>query len=271
MTAPPDVHVVYRVTGHLAEQQLSVERGCLSADEAARAAWFAAADDRRDFVAAHALLRQTLSAHAPRDPRAWTFSQGAHGKPMLADSADNRGALTFNLSHTRGLVACVVSRSMDVGIDVERTGEGVDALDIARDRFSSQEVTALEQCDSAVRSTQFIELWTLKEAYTKATGVGVVDGMHTCTFTFGLADSLRCDAVDSGRPDDWLFAVFEILDYRLAVAVQHPEKQGAALAIHHAPEPHDRDEGEARLLRKSKRVVVTGPDGLPAVSRIQPI
>jgi 4'-phosphopantetheinyl transferase len=181
----------------------------------------------------------------------------ALGKPVLADASDGRTALTFNVSHTRGLVACVVSRNLDVGIDVERTGHGVDALDIARDRFSSQEVRSLEHCDSAVRAAQFTELWTLKEAYAKATGVGVLGGMDVCTFTFDHTDSLSCDVVDSGGSDAWLFAVFEVLDYRLAVAVHDPEKQCRALSIGHVPSPDNGDGLETRLLRKSRRVVVT--------------
>nr|AFB69925.1 4'-phosphopantetheinyltransferase 7N [uncultured bacterium] len=257
MAALLDVHIVYRVTRYLADQQLSAERACLSADEEARAAQFAFADDRRDFIAAHALLRQTLSAHAPRDPSAWTFSQGPYGKPVLADGSDERTALTFNLSHTRGLVACVVSRNVDVGIDVERTSQSADALDVARDRFSSREVRSLEECDHAARSARFTELWTLKEAYAKAKGTGVLGGMDVCTFTLGPTDSLCCDVVDRGGPDAWLFAVFGVLDYRLAVAVHDPEKRCGALSVRHARERNGGDERQMRLLRRSKSVVVT--------------
>ena len=252
-----DVHIVYRVTRHLADQQLSADRACLSTDEEARAARFAFADDRRDFIAAHALLRHTLSAHAPRDPQAWTFSLGAHGKPVLVEASDERPALTFNLSHTRGLVACVVSRNVDVGIDVERTGQNADALDIARERFSSKEVSALQQCDTTARAARFVELWTLKEAYAKATGTGVLGGMTACTFTFGPADSLCCEVPDSDRPDAWQFAVFELLDYRLAVAVRDPDERRASLSIRHAPAADSGNRSEVRLIRRSTRVVVT--------------
>jgi 4'-phosphopantetheinyl transferase len=257
MASLPDVHIVYRVTRHLADQQLSAERACLSADEQARAARFALAEDRRDFIAAHALLRHTLSAHAPRDPHAWTFSQGAHGKPVLADASDERIALTFNLSHTRGLVACVVSRNEDVGIDVERTGQSADVLDIARDRFSSKEVSAIEACDTTARAARFVELWTLKEAYAKATGTGIVGGLTACTFTFGPADSLCCEIPDGERPDAWQFAVFEFLDYRLAVAVHEPDGRSVSLSIGHTPKANGGKGGVVRLLRRSRRIVVT--------------
>jgi 4'-phosphopantetheinyl transferase len=250
-----DVHIVYRLTRLVTDQQLLIERECLSADEQSRAAQLVFAEDRRDFIAAHALLRQTMSAHAPSDPGAWTFTQGAHGKPLLAPSGESI-ALTFNMSHTRGLVACVVSRSVDVGIDVERINQGADALNIARDQFSPEEVSALEQCHGAALAARFIELWTLKEAYVKATGTGVIAGIKACTFTFGPTDSLCCE-VGGEAPDAWSFAVFEIADYRLAAAVHNPDGQRVSLSIRHSPQiDHGVGDG-ARLLRRSTRVVIT--------------
>ena len=101
----------------------------LSAEERTRCARLAFASDRRDFIAAHALLRHALSAHGHRDAREWLFIPDANGKPELASAPGERPQLAFNLSHTRGLVACVVARDVDVGIDVERVGSGTDIID----------------------------------------------------------------------------------------------------------------------------------------------
>src|SRR2546430_539789 len=87
------------------------------------------------------------------------------------------------LARRRGLVACVVARDVDVGIDVERVGSGTDIIDLARRHFSSAEVAELERCESGARAARFTELWTLKESYVKATGAGILRGLDECAFT----------------------------------------------------------------------------------------
>ena len=66
---------------------------------------------------AHALARLTLSRYAPVPPEAWSFSLGEHGRPEIEGPSD-AGRLRFNLSHTRGMVACAVVRELDIGVDV---------------------------------------------------------------------------------------------------------------------------------------------------------
>src|SRR2546427_7957368 len=62
------VDISYRVTRHLDEDAMAVALEWLSAEERARCARLAFASDRRDFIAARALLRHALVAHRPRDP-----------------------------------------------------------------------------------------------------------------------------------------------------------------------------------------------------------
>ncbi|MCY2926549.1 MAG: hypothetical protein NT031_14140 [Planctomycetota bacterium] len=63
---------------------------------------------RRQYVAAHGLVRQALSRYAPVAPRAWRFAPGPGGKPRIVGPADGAG-IRFNLSHTHGLAACAVA------------------------------------------------------------------------------------------------------------------------------------------------------------------
>src|SRR5262245_51155873 len=77
----------------------------LDAEETEKAARFFAADDRRDYIAAHALLRRTLTVASPAtSPERWKFERTEHGKPYLrAAVTNNNSSLRFSLSHTRGL------------------------------------------------------------------------------------------------------------------------------------------------------------------------
>lgn len=223
------VSVAYQLTRDVdGDDTSSTDVACLSAEEISRSARFVVASDRRDFIAAHALLRRALSALEPRDPAAWAFMPGPSGKPRLVE-ADGT-TLTFNLSHTRGLVACVVARRGDVGIDVEHISGSADMLDVARHHFSSSEAKTLERCDDVTRAERFTTIWTLKEAHAKATGAGIVNGFAAPSFAFGEDGSLHVcpDAADAAA---WTYVVFGVLDYRLAIAVRNDRRDAVNIEI----------------------------------------
>ena len=99
--------------------------------------------------------------------------RGAHGKPLLAGPGTD--GLHVSLSHTRGLVGCVVARC-PVGLDCEPRARAarLGALRVARRRFSPAEVAALERLPPGrARDAAFLRMWTLKEALVKATGRGI--------------------------------------------------------------------------------------------------
>jgi 4'-phosphopantetheinyl transferase len=165
----------------------------LSADERVRHTRLTGAAGQRDFAAAHALLRTMLSERCPRDPRVWRFSTVPSGKPRVVIAA-HETAPAFSLSHTTGLVACIVSRhsrfsplddEITPGVDLEhmsradRNGPGV-----GRHCCSDMEFDALLACASGQRGRRFLELWTLKEAYLKAVGTGLAHSLYTVSFAF---------------------------------------------------------------------------------------
>lgn len=83
------------------------------------------------------------------------------GKPYI------RGLkFDYNISHTKGMIACVIGKN--VGIDCEKIRF---VKDITINRVCSKsEVEFLNNCTDKNKS--FISLWTLKEAYTKMLGSG---------------------------------------------------------------------------------------------------
>ena len=252
--------IVYCVTRDLDAASALADMECLSAEERTRAAQFAFAEDRRDFVVAHALLRRLLTAFVPRDPAAWSFMTSPSGKPGLANPDLEGGSIAFNLSHTRGLVACVAARGADVGIDVERVPAGDNLLDVARAHFSVAEVRDLERRAAAEQRARFTELWTLKEAQAKATGAGIVSGDALPAFSFAASGSIEISLAPADERA-WTFALFGILDYRVAVAVR---ADGPAM-ISISPYENDavHSAGEARLLRASRGAVIASSSGGP--------
>jgi 4'-phosphopantetheinyl transferase len=209
----------------------------LAADELARMARFRFAADRLRYLFAHALVRTTLSRYAPGTPPGrWRFRANVYGRPEIAAEADapagGEAPLRFNLSHTAGLVACVVARGRDVGIDVEHLWPPTFDLGIAEDHFARAERAGLEALPAEARRERFFAIWTLKEAYIKARGMGLALPLDRFAFELDGLDA-RSDAqaeihvrFEPDMNDDdarWLFARLRPTSahaHALAVAVR---------------------------------------------------
>jgi 4'-phosphopantetheinyl transferase len=127
---------------------------------------------RHAYLATRALCRMALSHSTHVDPATWVFRANQHGKPAVARPAAFR-AVRFNISHTGGLIVCVVTRAGEIGIDVEETSREVDIAQIARHFFSADEQAHLSTLSAKQRKSRFFELWVLKEAYLKGRGTGL--------------------------------------------------------------------------------------------------
>src|SRR5262249_14908767 len=147
--------------------------------ERARASGFRVEWARREFVAGRALLRAALTRYADVPPGSWAFQNDARGKPHLVAGSP---ALSFNVSHSSGVVACIVARKGRVGVDVESRARSTDPLDLAKRYFAPQEAEELMALSDGQQRRRFFEMWTLKEAYAKARGLGL--GLAFDSFTF---------------------------------------------------------------------------------------
>ena len=128
-----------------------------------------------------ALLRTTLARHLEIGPDLITFSREPHGRPFLPPTRRN-GDLQFNLSYTDGLVAVALISGARVGLDIENTTTRIDCLDIARTCFCRAEYEELKALAGPRRNIRFFELWTQKEAYMKALGLGLNMALDEVSF-----------------------------------------------------------------------------------------
>lgn len=204
----------------------------LDDEERARAARFVFERDRHQFIAAHALLRLLLQELAGGPAGAWRFIAGPHGKPAL--HPDHRlDRLAFNISHTRGAVACAMTLDHDIGVDIEDLGRPGRLLEIAHAYFAPDELIVLRSAPPAEQRRVFLQLWTLKEAYIKAHG----DGLSLPLDRFAFTLSPPVIAFAPGFPDDpavWQFRTLSpTASHVLSVAVRH----GGTNAVAVAPQP----------------------------------
>jgi 4'-phosphopantetheinyl transferase len=197
----------------------------LSADERGRLARFALPAHRHEYLVAHALLRAVLGRRRGVPGHALRFAVSRLGRPELADGA----TLRFSLSHTSGLVACAVSAGYEVGVDVEDCRRRLDTLGIAARLFSTGEAGPLRGLSGRERDERFFTLWTLKEAYLKARGLGLSVPPEWARFAVAADHRLEATFAPrlNDRPGDWQFAALApTADHRGAVAVRrgmHPD------------------------------------------------
>lgn len=142
-------------------------RAILDADESARAEHLRIAEDKHAFIVAHALLRVALHDDAAPGEPAWTLARAADGKPVVigADGGDWRHV---SVSHVRTCVACAVSGTGSIGIDVERAGRVPLDEALLRASCTAREIEELRASGPPDRERLFARLWTRKEACYKA-------------------------------------------------------------------------------------------------------
>jgi 4'-phosphopantetheinyl transferase len=152
-------------------------------EERERVARFHFERDRRLHLCARALLRRSLSAcDGGVAPEAWRFAAAREGgRPEIVAPAS---PLRFSVSHTAGLALVAVGVGRDIGADAERIRAEVPEDVVAR-TFTAAERAALAATPAAGRSERFTAIWTLKEAYAKALGLGLAFDLDRIGFELG--------------------------------------------------------------------------------------
>ncbi|WP_114946860.1 4'-phosphopantetheinyl transferase family protein [Microvirga calopogonii] len=197
----------------------------LDADERNRAERFIHERHRREHVVAHALKRAVISGETGVAPRLCSFALLAYGKPILV----HPNGLHFSLSHTDGLVAVATSPDGPVGIDVEPTDREA-PLGVAATVFTREELDWLADCGYSERNDRFFRLWTLKEAYVKATGRGLSEPFDSFTISFE-PPSLSCADAAAVGATAWRFAERRLVRHRLALAWRGPPASHLTLRL----------------------------------------
>lgn len=143
----------------------------LAQEEKERCDRFRHVTSRERYLIARWLLRTSLSRYVDIDPRDWQFSKNQFGRPEIA--LPNLSALRFNLSYSGEAALLGVAWARDIGVDLEYVNTSIDVMQLARHHFAPLEVEQLESVPDKRRRDLFFTIWTLKEAYVKARGMGL--------------------------------------------------------------------------------------------------
>ena len=149
-------------------------------------------------------------------------------------------------------MVCAVSTAHSrLGVDVESIDRRTAALDIADSQFSPAECAWLRGIPPEQLHQAFMQVWTLKEAWIKATGEGLSAELSQCTFALptppvagpaAVPATFHGDSAEQGM--HWRF-IQALLQDRFAVAAG-ADTQGQPLRCrvfdtvplrHHAERP----------------------------------
>lgn len=158
--------------------------------------------DKYQKAAAYALTRLILARVVSKSPESLVFERTKRGKPFLKNGPK------FSISHCPSYFACGIDTE-DIGVDVEdplrKAPEKIEL--VAKTFFSSKEQEMLSK--SGFSRKLFYEIWTLKEAFTKAVGVGL-DGDLSFSI-FPTDKDVYCSEIG------WFTRLVNVEDHFLAV------------------------------------------------------
>ncbi|GAB2526973.1 4'-phosphopantetheinyl transferase family protein [Microbulbifer agarilyticus] len=203
---------------------VAAQQKILSDHEQSRLIRHKADEARHQYLLSRILLRKVLGRITDRAPEALNFSKNSNGKPLFDDVPE----LHFSLSHSGQWVALSVSCEAPVGIDIEQPRKPRDFLRIARHYFHSDECALLDNAPPELLPVHFYRLWTMKEAFFKARGTGISEGLGRINLAgFHLGEGIHLDAAmaDSEAPWQFNYLMLPLLDgnhLHMALAGQDP-------------------------------------------------
>ena len=196
-----DCHLWFLDLTQLPDAAINQQQIVLSGHELTRAR--ALKRRKQEFIAMRAFVRLCLSRYTQTDPANLELQSTSKGKPFLANA---KIPIKFNLSHCNNFAVLAIGLQFDIGVDIESITRNRSQREIAARYFHPREVVQLESLNETDHNIYFFRLWTLKEAFLKATGDGISAGLEKAEFaldgekiTAQLADDLQTHV------DNWQF------------------------------------------------------------------
>lgn len=177
----------------------------LNTEEKARAARFRFDRDQTCYILTRGVLRHLLGGYLQLPADELSFEVGEHGKPALSGAK-----LEFNVSHSGSYSLLGFCRGRRVGVDVEeiRPRKSVDL--VAEHHFADGELAGVLEAEGDERLTRFYRCWTRKEAYMKATGMGLAVGLKS--FEVSVGEEAKLVWTERGDADAWQLSDVEVAD-----------------------------------------------------------
>lgn len=203
----------------------------LPAHEQQQVTRFVFGKDQNLALASRLMQRQIIHELFGEDYGAIEISRTPENKPFWKRPSARAPTWNYNVSHHGTMVALASASRALVGVDVVRISDRprrkTSIEDFFRafiDHFNASEWRYIRGEDEDEQYTRFYRLWSLKEAYIKAVGVGL--GFSLLRAELVPADSTREEQWElflDGQPArDWKFVSTQINDTHLVSVAQGP-------------------------------------------------
>jgi 4'-phosphopantetheinyl transferase len=199
----------------------------LNEEERSRQKRFHSKKHRHQYLITRTLIRTVLSLYEDKiSPEKWKFTKNKYGKPRISNSPLT-SPLFFNVSHTDKLVVLAVTAGKEVGVDAEYMHRPGKTFELAENFFSPIETQQLYSLPPENQKKRFFDLWTLKEAYIKACGMGLYIPLNHFYFFFSPQGEIKIsfEPERDDQPRHWQFwLIHPNDDYKVSVALKNDEK-----------------------------------------------
>jgi len=213
------------------EELLSLTSGWLSKQDLQRVDRYQFLEHKKQLLMGRYLTRTVLSRYGQFSAADWRFENNEYGKPFIASALLEElvEPLFFNLSHSQNKLVLAVARHEFLGVDIEYGLKPRRVEKIANRYFSNSEIEDLSGLEKSQIQKRFYDLWSLKEAYIKACGMGLAIPLNHFSFSFQNERKIEIK-FHKERPDDsalWQFWNIESeTGYHLSLAVKSPKLDG---------------------------------------------
>jgi 4'-phosphopantetheinyl transferase len=196
---------------------------CLDAHDRERAERYRFAGDRARYVLGRALVRNILGHYLGQRPEMIALAYTERGRPYFP--ADE--TMRFSLTHTRDLVAVALTAEAEVGIDIEYAERKLKLNDLAERILSAEDFGAFQALPESEKVAAFFRVWTRKEAYLKARGEGISEGLQKMSVSFDAEEiTFLSDTRDEAAAPKWRMHALSLpAEYTGAVACDEAGKQ----------------------------------------------
>jgi len=164
--------------------------------------------DSTRYVIAHGKLRKILATYLRMPPETIAFATHKYGKPFIV--GDERHGIKFNMAHSDDYLLVGVSCGFDIGVDIEVWLDGVDYEAVLDLCFADVERCFWNALPVEQRQAFFYRLWTRKESFVKAVGLGLkLDVAQVVAAPSGVSRFLSLPS-EYGEPGDWSLTDLEL-------------------------------------------------------------
>lgn len=175
---------------------------------------------RRRFTLCRAALRSVLCRELDCRNQHLAFEASKHNKPF-ATVRGRPAPINFNLSHSgrHGLIA--VAAKGQIGVDVEERIPHPNLDELVAAVFGPNEQRELAEARGRSRVRRFFRLWTMKEALSKAHGMGLSLDVSRFEIPPGMRDGDPSGVFRFAHIPDVAWQLHNIGTDRFAAAVAH--------------------------------------------------